>query len=48
MYFIILKKQKTQAFAEALNDISFQNDLYVLHGRSPSKDTIISNFWKLH
>ena len=37
--------KKKQAFAEALNDISFQNDLYVLHGRSPSKDTIIS---KIH
>ena len=34
-----------QAFAEALKDVSFQNDLYVLHGRSPSKDTIIS---KIH
>ena len=50
MYFVYfyLKKNKqknNQAFAEALNDISFQNDLYILHGRSPSKDTIIS---KIH
>ena len=32
-------------FAEALKVISFQNDVYILHGRSPSKGTIIS---KIH
>ena len=32
-------------FAKALKVISFQNDLYVLRGRSPSKGTIIS---KIH
>ena len=30
-----------QGFAEAMKVISFQKDLYVLRGRSPSKGTII-------
>ena len=34
MYFIYFFKIN-QAFAEALKDISFQNDLYVLHGEVP-------------
>ena len=43
MYFSLsINKPK---FNEALKVISFQNDLYVLHGRSLSKGTIIS---KIH
>ena len=34
-----------RGFAEALKVIPFQNDVYVLHGRNPSKGTIIS---KIH
>ena len=39
MYFLFLLINR--GFAEALKVISFQNDVYVLHGRSPSKGTII-------
>ena len=31
-----------QGFAETLQVISYQNDLYVLHRRIPSKGTLIS------
>ena len=40
VFFLFLKIN--QGFAEALQVISFQNDLYVLHGRSLNKGNLIS------